>query len=263
MPVNKATMLALMMLLMGLATPAMAQDDSGEPVEAGEEGEGAGTPLPSNGEEFGTGSIEGDLDLYWGGKRKVEVVQKRLFNKDGRMEFSLFGGIIPNDPFVTYIPVGGRFNYYFLESISLEVAGSYVGPGLQIDSDLSTFLKNEDKIQANVELLDVQQWRAGAGVSWSPFYGKMAFLQRKLSHFDISLTTGFGVVQLESPPEDGVGDPETPLRVEGHFGAGFRFFLTESVTLRVDYRQFIFQKTNNGVATPSEITFGVSFFTGG
>jgi hypothetical protein len=33
--------------------------------------------------------------------------------------------------------------------------------------------------------------------------------------------------------------------------------------MRVDYRQFIFEKVNGGVATPSELTLGVSFFTGG
>lgn len=255
---NKWMTLALMLLLMGLASPALAQDDAA----AGEEAP-ADAPMPTDGEELGTGSVESDLQLYWGGKRDVSVVQKRLFTKDGRSEFSLFTGVIPNDPFLTYVPVGARYNYYFLESIAVEVAGSYVGPGLQVESDLRSFLKNQRNIRANVDLLDIQQWRAGASVVWSPFYGKLALLQRKLSHFDINLAAGFGVLGTESPPEDGVGNPVSEVKPEGIIGAGFRFFLTNNFTLRVDYRQFIFQKVNGGVATPSEITLGVSFFTGG
>ena len=207
------------------------------------------------------GTVEKDLELYWGGKRDVAVVQKRLFPKDGRLEFTLYSGVIPNDPFLTYIPVGGRFNYYFVESISLELAGSFTGGPLQLDSELTTFLKNQNR--ANVDILDIQQWRAGATVVWSPFYGKLALLQRKLSHFDINLQGGFGVLQTESPPQNGIGHNVTELKPEGIVGAGFRFFLTDNITLRVDYRQFIFQKVNGGVATPSELTLGVSFFTGG
>ena len=259
---NKTLMLALGLLLTVWVVPAVAQDAEAE-GEGGEEAPAEEAPLPSSGEELGLGSVEKDLELYWGGKRDVSVVQKRLFPKDGRFEFTLFGGVIPNDPFLTYIPIGGRFNYYFQESISLEVAGSFTGGPLQLDSELTTFLKNQRNIRANVDLLDIQQWRAGATFVWSPFYGKLALLNAKLSHFDINLQGGFGVLQAESPPQNGIGDPATEFKPEGILGAGFRFFVTDNVTLRVDYRQFIFQKVNGGVATPSELTLGVSFFTGG
>jgi outer membrane beta-barrel protein len=249
-----------------LATTAVAQ----EPVEGADDGaadfDGDGSesgvdaaPIPTDGEELGSGDVESDLNLYWGGKREVAVVQKRLFTKAGRAELSLFSGIIPNDPFLTYIPIGGRFNYYFVESISLEIAGSFTGDAVQIDSELTEFLKNTKNIQANVDLLDIQQWRADAAVVWSPFYGKLALLQRKLSHFDINLAAGFGVVQTDSPNEERTAT-ESQFKPEGIVGAGFRAFLTESFTLRLDFRQFIFQKVGGGVATPSEISLGVSFF---
>jgi outer membrane beta-barrel protein len=261
---NKTLMLSLVLLLMLAAVPAMAQDAvDGGGEDAGSEEVVEEAPLPSDGEELGLGSVEKDLDLYWGGKRDVAVVQKRLFPKDGRYEFTLFSGVIPNDPFLTYIPVGGRFNYYFVESISVELAGSFTGGPLQLESELTTFLKNQRNIRANVDLLDIQLWRAGGTVVWSPFYGKLALLQRKLSHFDINLQGGFGVLQAESPPPNGIGEPEKEIKPEGIVGAGFRFFLTDNITLRMDFRQYIFKKVNGGVATPSELTLGVSFFTGG
>ncbi len=265
MPRTKTILLVIAMLAgLMLAAPVMAQEagDAADGAPAGDAAEEEGAPeapIPSDGEELGTGDVESDLNLYWGGQRDVAVVQKRLFTKDGKAEVSLFSGIIPNDPFLTYIPIGGRFNYYFLESISLEVAGSYTGSPVQIDSELTEFLKNNANIQAEVDLLDIQVWRVGGSVVWSPFYGKLALLQRKLSHFDINLAAGFGVVQTDSPNEERTAT-ESQFKPEGIIGAGLRAFLTEAFTLRLDFRQFIFQKVGGGVATPSEITLGVSFF---
>lgn len=207
-------------------------------------------------------SADDEVSRYWGKKRNLAVVQKRLFAKDGRLEFTVFGGIIPNDPFLTYIPVGGRFNYYFIESLSMEVAGSYTGTGVRVESDLAGFLKNNPNIKANTDLLDQPLWRASAAVVWSPFYGKMALANANLSHFDINLVAGLGVVQVESPTPDRSGF-QTEIKPEGTLGAGMRFFLTDFMTLRMDYRQGIFQKAGGGVSTPSELTLGLSFFLGG
>lgn len=247
------SMLLAAATLVGIQANAQAQDEAAADAAA------PATAPATSSDEVGTGTVDGDLDLYWGAKRDVSVVQKRLFTKDGRYEFTLFGGVIPNDPFLTYIPVGGRFNYYFLESISLEVAGSWTG--LQSDSELAAFLKNERQINAQVDLLDIQQWRANAGVVWSPFYGKLALLQRKLGHFDMSLMGGFGALGVQSPKADRTGF-ENNIKPEGVLGAGMRFFLSDRFSLRVDFRQGIFQKIGGGVSTPSEITLGVSVFAG-
>ena len=258
----KRTILALITALLALVLvvgPAVAQGDAESAGGEGADEASSEAPIPSDGEELGEGSVDADLELYWGGRRDVAVVQKRLFTKDGRAEVSLFSGIIPNDPFLTYIPVGGRFNYYFVESIALEVAGAFVGDALQVDSELTEFLKNNKSIDANVDLLDIQIWRAGASVVWSPFYGKLALLQRKLSHFDINVAAGFGVVQTDSPNEDRTG-VESKYKAEGIVGGGLKVFLTPDFSLRVDFRQFIFQKIGGGVSTPSEVTLGVSFF---
>ena len=45
--------------------------------------------------------------------------------------------------------------------------------------------------------------------------------------------------------------------VEGVIGGGLMYFLQEKIALRVDYRQFIFQKQTGGVSNPSEISLGV------
>ena len=249
-------------------TPAAAEETPAEeaaPVETAGADTTADTTADATADAEPASSGPAPVDAvsqYWGNKRDVAVVQKRLFAKDGRLEFTVFGGVIPNDPFLTYIPVGGRFNYYFIESLSVEVAGAYTGAGVRIESDLATFLKNNQNIKANTDLLDKQIWRANAAVVWSPFYGKMALANANLSHFDINLVAGLGVVQTESPTVDR-SSTQTEIKPEGTLGAGLRFFMTESVTLRLDYRQGIFQKIGGGVSKPSELTLGLSFFLGG
>jgi outer membrane beta-barrel protein len=203
-------------------------------------------------------SDEERLDVFWGGQRNVSIVQKRLFTKDKRSELSLFGGLIPNDPFRTYVPFGARFNYYFVESVSVELSGAYTG--LEVGSGLQGLLRNKNN--ATVDLLDNQVWRSNVAVAWSPFYGKLSMFDSRLSHFDINLVGGGGVSWLVSPNEERTAE-EGRIEPEALLGVGLRFFLTESFTMRLDFRQFIFSKVGGGTATPSEVTLGISFFLGG
>ncbi|MEO1273588.1 MAG: outer membrane beta-barrel domain-containing protein [Myxococcota bacterium] len=250
------------LLLVGMPS-AVAQDAGGEEAGGTEAGEAA-APTTGGGDDGGP-VVVSDLERnrYWGGRRDVSVVQKRLFTKDGRLEVTAYSGVVPNDPFLTYLPVGARIGYYFVESIGVEVSGSFSGGSLQLDSGLADDLRNDEDINANVTLLDRQQYRVNAAVSWSPFYGKFALLDSRLSNFDIYLVGGLGLVVTESPDvnaDTGREETEVDPKPEGVLGIGMRFFVNEYLSLRLDYRQGIFEKVGGGVSTPSEISLGVSFF---
>lgn len=214
----------------------------------------AGTVFAQDGD--GEQSLEEDLNETWGERRDIRVIQRRLFEKAGRHEFTLFGGVIPNDPFVNYYPVGLRYDYYLLESLGLEVDFSYIGEAFRSEGDLDLFLTGNG---VNVDLLDLQQWRTHVGVNWTPFYGKLAFLGAKLLHFDMGLYGGFGVVSVEQITENRL-NTETELKPEGTLGAGFNFFITNTFSIRLDFRQYLFQQAGGGVSHPSEITLGLSVF---
>jgi outer membrane beta-barrel protein len=252
-----ACALSVALMAVGVGSAAQAQ----EPPATTENAPAAAAPAaatPAAAEAPAASGSNGDTQVYWGDKRNVSIVQKRIFTKDGRLELSAFVGLIPNDPFRIYAPVGARLNYYFLESISLEVDAQFTD--LQVESGLKDTLKNKNS--AEVTLLDNQKWRAGAGVAWSPFYGKLSMFDTRLSHFDINLLGGFGVLQTVSASIDRTSE-QSEIKPEGILGVGFRFFLTQSFTLRADYRQYIFQKVGGGTATPSEVSLGASFFFGG
>ena len=232
--------LALLLCLAVLPAAASAQGRSGD-VGA---------------DEF-LGSLEDDLDAFWSERRGIRVLQRRLFEKDGRLQLSLYTGIIPNDPYVSYFPIGGRLSYYISEPIGFELSGSWNG-----DTLVSTTEIGDQFREAGYLFFprDQQRWRANASVLWAPLYGKFSLLGRKIAHFDWNFAAGFGVLGVETPPEDRLNEPESEIKPEVLVGTGWTLWLTQNWTLRLDYRQFIFQKSSGGVALPSELSLGVSYF---
>jgi outer membrane beta-barrel protein len=102
---------------------------------------------------------------------------------------------------------------------------------------------------------------------WSPFYGKLALFQRKLSHFDINLSGGLGVVDLSTPDPDTLATNPVEVtgpQVEVVFGAGARFFVNDYLSLRMDYRQGLVPGADDdsGLLKPVEFTFGLAYMTG-
>ena len=90
-------------------------------------------------DEEGT-MLDQKLDAYWGEKREIRTIQKRLFLKDTRWAFTAFGGVIPNDDFQIYVPMGVRAAYFVTEDIGIEASGAYA---LQSETDLREFLTSE------------------------------------------------------------------------------------------------------------------------
>ena len=212
------------------------------------EAQGASDELPT---------LDEELDQFWAERRRVRVVQRRLFEKDGRFYASLSMGIVPNDPYVTYFPVGLRLGYYLNEDIGFELSGNWTGNTLRSTSDIGDrFLATGERFFPR----DQQQWRTNAVVSWSPSYGKFSLLGRKIAHFDWNFVAGFGILMAEGPEEDNLNVISTSLFPEAVLGSGINWWLTNRWALRFDYRQMIFQKSSGGVALPSELSIGGTFF---
>ncbi len=196
------------------------------------------------------------LKRYWGTEmREVQVLQKRKYRKEDRYEFELFTGVIPNDEFTTYVPLGGRADYFFAEDFGVELWGSYL---IRISSDLKDFLESNFNQSLLVELPQQLTWLAGANFLWSPIHGKIGFFTDKLAHFDMHLAFGVGVVGTSVTK---LAQTESKVDVAGNVGLGLRFFLSESIALRFDYRQYFYAADGGGLSHPAELTLGVSFFT--
>lgn len=198
-----------------------------------------------------------DDKLYWSTLRSIYTLEQRRFRKSGRFGVTLYGGLIPNNIFEQYVPIGVRLNYFILENIGIELAGSY---NLKTKTGLEDTIREAGGVGAGQVLIgDTQVSHTNFGIVWSPFYGKSAFYNSGIIHFDLFLFAGAGMVVAETTPNFNA-EAEQEIKPEGALGAGLAVFFGDHFAGRVDYRQFVFQKIVGGVANPSEISLGVSYF---
>ncbi len=232
------------LLMVAFAPTAMAQTDGAEQEEER-------ARLPDRAD---------DDPLYWSDMRQIYTMQQRAFHKEGRFAATVYGGLIPNNIFEQYFPIGVRANYYLMENIGLELSSSYA---LRRATHLREIIRDESGIGAsNVPLIgDSQVSHTTFGIKWSPVYGKFSFYDTGLYYFDIYAFGGAGAVVVQSQTEYGT-DPSTTVKPEGVLGLGMAIYMGRHAGLRVDYRQFIFAKHADvgGVANPSEVSLGFSWF---
>ncbi len=243
----------VMGLVCATGTTAMAQDTTAPAAEA--------KPAAPAAEAVEEEPLDPNDPLYWSKLRGIETVQRREILKEGRFGFTAYAGLIPNNIFEQYFPVGGRINYFVLENLGLELSGNYA---FDSDTGLIATLEDDQGVGATaVQLGDRQRGHVNVGVMWSPAFGKMAWRNKSLNYFDFYLLGGAGTVFKSTQAV--IGSDEETIRpaVEGTLGAGMFFFLSQRVSLRVDFRQFIFTKVTGGVANPSEVSLGVMFMPGG
>ena len=129
-----------------------------------------------------TSALDTELDRYW--KPQVrKPVRQHLFDKDGRHEFTIFTGVVPNDSFFSYLPFGGRWDMYLSDAFGIEVFGSY---WLSLDGDLKGFLVDNNLYPILTEFPQQLLWNAAAAFVWTPIHGKVAVFTTKLFHFDFN-----------------------------------------------------------------------------
>ena len=196
--------------------------------------------------------LERDLAKFWGSRRKVKVVQRRLFEKDGRYEIAPFSGIIPNDDFIVYFPVGARLSYHFSEAFTVEASFAHA---IDNESDLTKFLTDEGIDLKRADIQEFIRHYYSINILWAPIYGKISILGLKLSHFETYFGMGFGFFGTHEIPADNPNgnDKNKP---SGNTIVGFRWFIDDMFNIRTEYRQHFFQKFGGGVSIPVELTLG-------
>ena len=202
-------------------------------------------------------------DLYWADKRKVDAIQKRDFLKDGRHEFTLHTGVIPNDEFYTYVAMGLRYSYFFAEDIGMEIWGTYEHA---LKTDFEELLEQRAEDLLKVEVPQSVMLLAGVNAVWSPIHGKFAMFDSTLVHFDVYLSMGAGFILTQIRDLVGTEEGLEP-DMAGNVGFGFRVFLSDWISIRTDMRQYFYPawdpqgEATSKVAHPFEVTLGVSLWT--
>jgi outer membrane beta-barrel protein len=221
-------------------------------------------------------------DKYWSSKDDdYAVIQNRTFAKAGKLYLTLGAGPLVNDQFAKSRAFGGMLGYYINEDFGLEA--SYLG----YNSTKSTSVENFNTLAAagvspNYNLLKSSM---ALSMSYTPFYAKMAFMNKAILYFDMGFTLGAGVSSYEQVifRRDGLGNALGEAKESAsapHFEIGVmqQLFLNKNFAFRADIKNSFYSQTikvydvgvsGNQNARPEEkksandttIILGLTFFT--
>jgi outer membrane beta-barrel protein len=134
----------------------------------------------------GLGAPTGERDAALADR--VKAVQRRGFLKRGRLELGANLPVTVNDAFFQKVGASGRLGYHFRESFALMLRGGWYWP-------VRTGRIREGKVAFSSQLLSSQiDGQLMLDAMWSPVYGKVAWLGKRIVHFDLFFLAGFGGV---------------------------------------------------------------------
>jgi outer membrane beta-barrel protein len=167
----------------------------------------------------GLGAPTGERDAALADR--VKAVQRRGFLKRHRFEFGATLPVTVNDAFYQKIGASGRVAYHFHESFALMLRGGWYWP-------VRTGRVREGKIAFSSQLLSSQiDGQLMLDAMWSPIYGKVAWLGKRIIHFDVFFLAGFGGVwsATSGAPRD-LGP-----HLAADVGTGMRFYPADWLAL--------------------------------
>lgn len=161
---------------------------------------------------------------------RVKSVQRKLYVKRGRFELAPSIAININDPY--YTKFGGSIRAAFHFADNLAVSARFTLMQTLPTDDVIVAKKN---LQAQI-FYSVPYWSAMADFEWSPFYGKVSFLNSIL-HLDAYVVAGGGVVYAQTSAarlDNGSPDPSrSGLKPAFDLGLGLRFVAKDFLAVNV------------------------------
>jgi len=188
-------------------------------------------------------------------QERIRAVSRRVFLKRQRFEVAPNVGFTTNDALERDWSVGGRASYHFNEEFALDFGGGGTVYQQQLEDVrvLQGGIVDCNGAPAGAACVNIvkQLGYADAGVTFSPFYGKLALLAEEVVHFDGFISGGLGA-NFDNSSE--VVHPAIEV------GVGTRVFLAHWLTMRADLRNYVYPSGSGSALTfPNSLilTFGV------
>jgi len=177
------------------------------------------------------------------------AVQSRLFRLGG--ELNVAAGILPMNAFDKGLTIGGSFTYHFSNAWAWEVINaSYVYK--QLDTGLKTeLLENFEVEPTKIAAIDLLM---SSSLVLKPFYGKLAVLNRRVIHMELSIPLGITLGRYTKPQSYLPGP---------NIGLIARVFLSPHTAVRIDVRENILINDNWATRNELHVSLGLSFAWGG
>lgn len=186
---------------------------------------------------------------------EVSIIQKKLMPKSGRFQAFAAAGITTNTPWFLNAGFKLNFGYHFTENFGLELNTLFLSNS---EREVAKEIRENNNLQP--EQFIYTKSYMGADLLWTPIYGKITLLNKKIIPYEMYFSGGGGTSNTNSVEKN------VPTF---HLGTGQVFTITKSMAFRWDYSLNIFQATalsSNGVVPEKGsyndliFTAGVSFF---
>ncbi len=183
----------------------------------------------------------------------VAVIQRRFLPRTGRFEFTASGLTSINNPFFNNLGGAFRGAYYFTEKHGFELQYMLFS---NTRRSVTTALEEDRQVRTS-NLVTVKNYM-GAAYKWTPWYGKISFLNTRIVPFDLFVTVGGGLSKTEKQNEP-----------TAFLGTGQAFALSKSFAVRWDLVWNFYQAeadsvTGGGTESTNHndlfLSAGVSFF---
>ena len=257
-----AISLSLSLALVGSAATAHAKKGGGKAAPAAEEGGGAGGDNAAAGgdksagqdsapasESLDTTSPEGEpgkieesltepkkqgptTTLSW---QDIVVVPRKAFIKSGRLELAPLAGITVNDNLIRHYMFGLDINYFLTDALWVGLQGQYFVKQLSTQAELVGLQFNR------ISTMNRYLYGAAFNMGYVPVYGKFAWFNRSIVHWEIWASAGVGPTFTEiisRNPADQSSKAFKNTALTPNFGIGSRFFLTEWLTVNFALRDY-------------------------
>lgn len=162
---------------------------------------------------------------------RIKAVERKAFLKRERISLFPKFGVDLNDAFFTHLILGGGMAYHLADPLAIEVQGGVVLASIKQDAIRFT-RRSTDALLQNVPKF---KWHAEADLVWTPIYGKISLFGEAILHFDTYIAAGGGAFATDSGIHPAV-----------NVGIGQRYFLTDWLAFRLEFRDYIFLDSRDG-----------------
>lgn len=171
----------------------------------------------------------------------IYALQRKAYLLSNRFEVSVLYTVLVGDRFVSTADsfgLSGSFAYHLSESFALEAFGGWFNPTIS-----SAIVDLDERAAVEPAKRTELQWAVGAGIQWTPIYGKLKILGGYLGNFAFYLGAGGAYGESRAATSVEIADPgyiDSRGHLIGVFSGGFRFLLFNRIGLKLEVKDYIF-----------------------
>lgn len=186
--------------------------------------------------------IDAIKEKYWarGDQSELGVVQNRIYTKAKKLQLGVIGGVNFGDPFLSVQGAGLSLGYHFNDLFGVELMALKYFVG---DSNAYTTFKEEKEGVLNT---NPQKYFLGLSGLGSFLYGKLSFFGKKIIYYDMYVTAGAGLTGTQNGG-----------KLTGSAGIGQRFYLSQAVSFRFEYKLNLYSDNLVELITTNKIGTGI------